>query len=51
MGMEDPKPMEWVQGTGTTTNESRYCLWLVVLAAVVGLGLMVDHAVKDLRDV
>ncbi|HKI17078.1 MAG TPA: 4-amino-4-deoxy-L-arabinose transferase, partial [Isosphaeraceae bacterium] len=31
-----------VQGTGTTTAESRVCRLLVVLAALVGLGLMID---------
>jgi hypothetical protein len=41
MGM-DPKQTDSVQGTGATTAESRVCLLLVVLAALVGLGLMVD---------
>jgi hypothetical protein len=41
MGM-DPNQTDLVQGTGTSTAEARVCVLLVVLAALVGLGLMVD---------
>jgi hypothetical protein len=38
----DPKQTDPVHATGTTPAESRVCLWLVVVAALVGVGLMVD---------
>ncbi len=41
MGM-DPNQTDLVQGTGTSTAQARVCVLLVVVAALVGLGLMVD---------